>query len=156
MTTIRKATREDAQTAWTLRNLAIAAQCADDYPPHLISAWTPLDIPDGFAETVEQHLYVADLFGEVVGTGMINLQTGKIDAIFVHPKRVRLGIGAKIVRHLEELARVKGLREMVLESTLNAVEFYRACGFSGDRISQYHSPRGFSLDCVLMSKRIAP
>lgn len=97
---------------------------------------------------------MAILDGHVVGTGMINLESSKVDAIFVHPSHVRAGIGRQLLFYLERLAADAGLAELCLDSTLNAAPFYRKCGFIGDSISQYMSPRGISLDCIPMIKTL--
>ncbi len=107
-----------------------------------------------FIELVEKHLYVATIAGTVVGTGMVNLESGKVDAIFVHPNYMRCGIGRQIMLHLEQYALDTGLTQLNLESTLNAVTFYRSLGFVGDAIAKYVSARGFSLNCIPMRKNI--
>jgi len=62
------------------------------------------------------------------------------------------GAAKKMIQFLEHLAKEQGLRLLTLESTLNAAPFYRACGFVGDEVSTYHSPKGIRLDCVPMEK----
>jgi GNAT superfamily N-acetyltransferase len=89
-----------------------------------------------------------------VGTGMVNLESGKVDAIFVDPAHMGAGVGKKIMSHLESLARQHGLTELHLESTLNAAPFYRSCGFRGEQVAVYNSPRGISLACIPMDKRL--
>lgn len=59
-----------------------------------------------------------------------------------------------MMQHLETLARSAGLAEIRLDASLNAAPFYRSLGFSGDEVSLYHSPRGFSLACIPMVKFI--
>ena len=85
MITIRKANKNDAQAAWEIRNLAINTQCAGHYPAKDFKLWTDGSETEEFIREVTSNFYVALLDGEVIGTGMINLETGKIDAIFVHP-----------------------------------------------------------------------
>jgi GNAT superfamily N-acetyltransferase len=67
---------------------------------------------------------------------------------------MKRGIGAAMMRHLETLARSHGLQELTLDSTLTAAPFYRALGFEGDEIAPYRSPRGLTMDCVPMTKRL--
>jgi GNAT superfamily N-acetyltransferase len=107
-----------------------------------------------FAAAVEEGFLVATVDDRVVATGMINLATGKIDAIFVHPDFMKRGIGAAMIGHLEELACSERLPELTLDSTLNAAAFYRSLGFVGDVIGRYPSRRGLKLDCVPMVKRL--
>jgi ribosomal protein S18 acetylase RimI-like enzyme len=74
---------------------------------------------------------------------MIDLNTAQIDAVLVHPMFFRRGIGAAIMRHLENIARAHGLQHLALDATLNAVEFYRSLGFEGDATDTYRSPRAY-------------
>jgi len=122
----------------------------------MLRIWTSGELSEDFIIDVEKRFYVAAYNDQVVGTGMIDIETGQLDAIFVHPTRMRNGIGRKIVNHLEDIAIKHGLETLSLESTLNAAPFYRACGFEGNEIGKYHSPRGISLDCVPMAKHISP
>jgi len=148
--TICKAGANDAHSAWAIRNSSIQRQCAGCYPLEVVDAWTSGEMPDAFVEDVERSFFVARLEGRVVGTGALDLKTGKIDAVFVHPDYMRFGIGRAIVLRLVELARDAGLASLTLEATLNATPFYRACGFSGGETATYQSPRGFAFDCVPM------
>jgi GNAT superfamily N-acetyltransferase len=107
---------------------------------------------DQFVEFVVERLYVATLDDEVVAMGMIDSDSGRVDAVFVRPDMMRQGIGKQMMTFLEELGRAAGLTQLKLDSTLNAATFYRSCGFIGDMIGEYRSPRGISLECVPMTK----
>ena len=154
MLRVRKAQRKDAKAAWDIRKTAILSQCPSHYSAEELQIWTNGELSEEFADAVEKHFYVAVFTGQVVGTGMVNLETGKIDAMFVHPNHIRTGVGRKIIEHPESLALEHGLGELHLESTLNAAPFYRSCGFSGNGVGEYASPRGVTLDCVPMVKQL--
>lgn len=113
-------------------------------------------MPDAFVEDVERSFVIARREGRVVGTGALDVKTGKIDAVFVHPGYMRSGIGRAIVAHLVGLARDARLVSLTLEATINAAAFYRACGFSGDETATYRSPRGLAFDCVPMRLNLGP
>lgn len=149
---IRKARKDEAQVIWEIRNAAINSQCVGHYSPEDLEIWTSGEMTKQFIDIVESSFYVATVDGCVVGTGMINLESGKLDAIFVHPSHIRTGIGKQIMLHLEKLALDAGLTQLSLESTLNAVTFYQAQGFVGDSIAKYVSPKGISLECIPMLK----
>lgn len=153
--TIRKATAADAASAWTVRAEAIRHACKGFYPADLLERWTEGDLTDEFAECVAERFYVATIDASVVGIGSINPADSQLDAIFVRPDRMGQGIGRRLVAFCEELARSAGLTDLKLDATLNAAPFYRRCGFVGNAVSVYHSPRGISLECVPMRKRIA-
>jgi GNAT superfamily N-acetyltransferase len=151
---IRKAVRADADAAWDIRRAAVMSECVNAYPLDQLEQWTGGTASRAFADAVEERFLVATVDGHVAGTGMIDLATGKIDAIFVHPAYMKRGIGAAMMRHLETLARSHELPELKLDSTLNAAPFYRSLGFEGDEITPYRSPRGLTMDCVPMTKRL--
>ena len=156
MVIIRKAKREDAKAAWDIRNAAILNQCVGYYPIDDLEIWTSGELSQRFTDAVEKHFHVATDNNQVIGTGMVNLETGKIDAMFVHPNYMAMGVGRTIIKYLENLARGEGLNQLCLEATLNAARFYRACGFEGDKVGKYESPTGVLLDCIPMVKVLAP
>ena len=154
--TIRKAQAEDATFAWDIRNAAIVKGCKGFYPDKLLEEWTSGDMTEEFMQLVDKNLYVACENGRVVGTGMIDRKSGKLDAIFVRPDLMGIGIGKKIMLFLEDIGCTSELKILTLEATLNAAPFYRRCGFAGNTVGVYKSPRGIELDCVLMTKAILP
>ncbi|KEQ16902.1 GNAT family N-acetyltransferase [Endozoicomonas numazuensis] len=151
---IRKAQRSDAQRAFELRTLAIRSECKGHYSDEALTMWTDGKASEQFMDTVEQKFHVVMLEGEVAGTGMINTENGMVDAIFVDTQFMGKGVARKMMTHLEQIARAAGLSQMKLDSTLNAAAFYRRCGFVGDKVSTYHSPRGLQLDCIPMAKSL--
>ena len=153
-TTIRKACAEDAAVAWEIRNAAILSQCEGYYPPESLAIWTNGEITERFIQFVVEQFYVVAAGDTVVGTGMIDRNTGRLDAIMVRPDMMRHGIGRQMVSFLEDIARTAGLTELTLDSTLNAAEFYRSCGFVGEARGTYESPRGITLDCIPMTKTL--
>lgn len=151
---IRKARKNDAQVILEIRGAAIKRQCVGHYSAKEMTIWADAEVTKEFLDAVESSYFVATVAGSVVGTGMINLGSGRVDAIFVHPKHMRTGIGRQMMSHLEKLALDAQLSQLSLDSTLNAVAFYRSLGFVGDSVAQYASPRGFTLDCVPMIKQL--
>ena len=153
--TLRKAKAADAGAVWAIRSAAIRHACRGFYEDDLLARWTAGEMPDSFAAFVEHLFYVAEVNQEVVGTGAVNLENGQVDGIFVRPDRMGQGIGKQMIAFLVARARVAGLAELRLDSTLNAAPFYRRCGFVGDVLGAYQSPRGFSMPCYPMTMTIA-
>lgn len=151
---IRKATIQDAATSFAIRRDAIRTQCRGHYPAGDLDIWTSGEMSQTFAKRVADEFHVAVVDGQVVGTGMIDLATGKIDAIFVLPSYMRRGVGRAMMDHLEDLAIGAGLSAIQLDATLNAFAFYRALGFEGKGRSTYQSSLGVSLVCVPMVKHL--
>ncbi|WP_137220940.1 GNAT family N-acetyltransferase [Shewanella sp. MEBiC00475] len=152
MIIIRKALESDVQAIYTLRNRAIIEKCSGFYNSQQLALWTQGDISAVLINDIVDSFYVSLLNGKVIGCGKVNLETGMIDAIFVDPDYFGQGAAKLMLAFLERLALENDLELLTLESTLNAAGFYHACGFVGDEVSTYHSPRGISLDCIAMQK----
>ena len=152
MVSIRKADRKDAQRIWAVRHAAIDSQCHGYYSAETLKQWMGGRMPESFPEKVERSYYVAMLESRVIGAGAIDLDSGRIDAMCVAPEYIGTGVGKRLMQYLETLAREAHIRRLHLESSLNAVPFYQACGFACLKEAQYQSPRGFTLDCILMEK----
>lgn len=151
---IRKADSGDVPRIWDIRIAAIRAQCSGFYREEILEAWTKGDSSDQFVAWVESSFYVTTDGDAIVGTGAINMESGRIDAVFIYPECMGHGVGRGMMAYLEGLALSTELKVVSLDSTLNAVPFYRKCGFIGDAIGAYESPRGFTLDCIPMTKII--
>jgi len=124
-TRIRKARADDAAAAWEIRNAAILSQCKTHYPAPLLAIWTDGAITDGFTQFLVDQFYVATVNDVVVGTGTVDCNTGRLDAVFVRPDMMRQGIGKQMVSFLEGVGRAAGLKTLTLDSTLtlpNSIE----------------------------------
>ncbi|MGC5702488.1 GNAT family N-acetyltransferase [Pseudomonas sp. NFXW11] len=152
---IRKAQAGDAQRVFDIRNQAILHQCSGHYPAADLQVWTAGSLGDYFIEVLEQTGHVAVVEGQVRASGMLDLASGQVDAVFVDPACMGQGLGRQMMSYLEQQALQAGLSHLILDSTLNAADFYRHCGFVGERIAQYQSPRGLTLACVPMIKHLA-
>ncbi|MDH6148680.1 MULTISPECIES: GNAT family N-acetyltransferase [Paraburkholderia] len=155
MLTIRKATCDDVFDAWHIRKTSVHAACTGHYPAAALSAWVNGAPTEKWASVVERDFYVATDEDVVIGTGMLTVANGQVDAIFVRPSHMGLGIGREMLQFLESLAVDHGVTTMHLDATLNAAPFYRHCGWSGDSVSTYRTARGLELACVPMTKRLA-
>lgn len=154
MLKIRKACINDAKAAWEIRNTAILDQATGHYNADTLKIWTSGEPSDEFINDVANNFHVAASNDTIVAIGKIDLDRGTIDAIFVRPGYMRQGIGRKIFTFLENIALNHGLKTLSLDATLNAAAFYRACGFTGNQVGTYNSPRGISLDCIPMVKHL--
>nr|BFD39722.1 GNAT family N-acetyltransferase [Pseudomonas sp. FFPRI_1] len=152
---IRKAHGDDAQRVFDIRNQAINHQCCGHYPAADLQVWTAGSLGEYFVEVLEKTGHVAVIDDQVTASGMLDLETGQVDAVFVDPAYMGQGIGQQMMNYLEALALQAGLTHLILDSTLNAADFYRRCGFVGERVAQYQSPRGLTLACVPMIKHLA-
>lgn len=151
---IRKALASDALRAFEIRNQAIMAACPKDYDIEKLKKWTSGELTEQFIRFVVDYCYLAMVNGEIAGTGMLDTQTQKIEAMFVAPEYMGQGVGLALIRYLEHRAKGLGISQLSLDATLNAAPFYRHCGYLGEEVEPYYSPRGIVLDSILMTKTL--
>ena len=154
MLAIKRATQAHAQAAFDIRLLAIRSQCIGAYTAEQMALWTRGSADDGYSTLMEKPFYLGWVNDEPVATGMLDLDNNEVGALFVLPQFTGRGYGKAMLDHLEALARELELAEVVLDATLNAASFYRACGYVGEQPAIYHSPSGLELACIPMTKRI--
>ncbi len=154
MLEIKRATPEDANAAFDIRREAIRRQCIGAYTAEQMALWTRGSADDGYSTLMEKPFYLGWVNDEPVATGMLDRDNNEVGALFVLPQFTGRGYGKAMLDHLEALARELELAEVVLDATLNAASFYRACGYVGEQPAIYHSPSGLELACIPMIKRI--
>jgi len=154
MLQIRPARYSDAEAAFDIRLRAIRHQCITVYTPEQVQAWTQVPLTDRYRASVERQYHIA-WWGEVaIATGLVDLQSGELGALFVLPAFMGQGIGKAMIQHLERLALEAGLGEVHLDATPNAKGFYHRCGYLGDIDGIYTSPSGLELACTPMHKHL--
>lgn len=89
---------------------------------------------------------VADMAGVLIGTGALvveDARTGRIARVSVAPGQRGRGVGRRLVQHLLDAARQRGLDRIVVETNRDwedAKALYGACGFrqtAEDDVSSY-------------------
>ena len=151
---IRRATPNDARIAFDIRRQAIRHQCIGAYSERQMLEWTKGCAEDGYDTLMQKHFYLGCIEDEPVATGMLDLEHLEIGAIFIRPDFMQRGLGKRVLFFLEDVARDLGLTEVCLDATLNAVDFYRRCGYVGEESAVYQSPSGLQLACVPMVKKL--
>ncbi|OCW19201.1 GNAT family N-acetyltransferase [Pseudomonas sp. S3E12] len=154
MLEIKRATPTDANAAFDIRRAAIRSQCIGAYTAEQMALWTRGKAEDGYSALMDKPFYLGWLNGEPVATGMLDLANNEVGALFVLPAFTGRGYGKAMLDHLEQVARELTIEEVVLDATLNAASFYRACGYVGDEQAIYHSPSGLQLACIPMKKQL--
>ncbi|MFL1480404.1 GNAT family N-acetyltransferase [Pseudomonas grimontii] len=154
MLEIKRATQADAEVAFDIRLQAIRSQCIGAYTVEQMALWTRGKAEDGYSALMEKSFYLGCLNGEPVATGMLDPANNEVGALFVLPAFTGRGYGKAMLDHLEHVARELAIEEVVLDATLNAASFYRACGYVGDEQAIYHSPSGLQLACIPMKKHL--
>jgi predicted GNAT family N-acyltransferase len=87
------------------------------------------------AEDAHAFHVLARISGRVVGTGRLVEKPdgrGKIGRMAVLREARSMGVGAKIMEHLTEIARERGLSELFLDAQIQAMLFYARLGYTAE------------------------
>ena len=130
--TLRQASRTDAQEIHALHTASVTTLCTTHYSSDLISRWIEKRTPESYYEGIDKgEMFVCETEGEIVGFG--HAVPGEVVAIFVHPARVRQGVGSFLLSHGLEIARRAHQGPIKLIATLNAEAFYERHGFAATK-----------------------
>lgn len=128
------------------------ALCAGHYSQQAIEQW--LAPSPGLYDRLlrSSTVYVAERAGRVLAFAAVRLATREVRAMYVSPGATGDGLGLRLMRRMERVARALGIAELRLSATLNAVGFYERMGWRREpvRAGKRPAPR-----CVAMRKRLA-
>ncbi|MGI8919005.1 MAG: GNAT family N-acetyltransferase [Pyrinomonadaceae bacterium] len=155
MLKIRRARQEDCHSIGSVHAAAVKGICPDLYTPEEIQAWAVPKKTESYEESIRsKEFFVAEDGASIVGFGVLNQDIAEVEAVYVSPGAGRRGIGQEILRKLEERARARGIRQVRLNASLNAVLFYEKAGYVAQVRSKYRLLTGVEIACVPMLKVI--
>lgn len=154
---LRPATPDDGAALWHVHTQAIRVTSPSHYDSAQIEAWAGRLRADYYQPDPEDGTFlVAEAEdGGIIGFGELNMAAGEIEAVFVSPEHGRCGVGGQILQALEDLARHRGLSAIVLDASLNAVEFYEKAGYRQTEATvQLYGKNAVAVPGVLMTKSL--
>ena len=99
-----------------------------DYSDEVIRKTIEHFSPDNLLSWFEgMDTFVAEGDGVIVGTGSI--EGNRINSVFVSPDRQSQGIGRELMDYLEQMVCSRGFADVVLRSSLTALDFYDKLGY---------------------------
>lgn len=151
--TFRKGTPADGQAVVDLHASAIRELGITSYTSDQVESWSASLDPDGYPfEEEGVHFVIAERGEEMVGFGELQLDSGEVAAVYVHPDHARTGVGRSILARLETTALQAGHESTVLTASKNAVPFYERMGYEVRESVDYESAGGLVLECMKMRK----
>jgi len=153
----RQANPDDAADVLALKQAAIESTDSA-YSRKQVEAWQPGDeaLPT-FKQAMESEQFVvllAAVDGEPAGYGVLNVDEARIDAVFVRPEHAGTGLGSSLVGQIETRARMLGLTELTVVSSLNARSFYGSLGYERFE-SRTRTIDGVDLEFEAMRKKLS-
>jgi putative acetyltransferase len=152
---IRHARPEDALAVQRVYVAAVKDVSNDHYSHEELDAWSQNMDPSTFAARFDDHdMFVAVADDVVVGFGDFYPTTGLMAAIYVDPAFAGRHVGTELLMRAEHAARARGIAELYLDASLNAVPFYVARGYSIGATARHRLRTGTELTCVTMKKSL--
>jgi GNAT superfamily N-acetyltransferase len=145
---LRRAKAEEAEAISRMIVRALKQSNARDYGPAAIARMAAdFSAPKIARHMRERLVYVAVRGPAIAGT--ISLSAERINSVFVDPSHQGRGIGLKMMRFVEALARRQGRERVCLSSSLTAVNFYRKLGYEGEERRLRHG-----VETILVTKAL--
>lgn len=149
---LRSAGEPDAVAVSEVWRSSIRTICAPAYrfDESVLVPWADSKTPECVSELIrcEEFFVVAEEFSKICGFFCATFDLGSF-ALYVAPECQGQGIGSRLFRCYENLARASDRKVLSFHSTLNAVTFYQKLGavISGEPLSK---PR----PCIPMRKEL--
>ncbi|MBW4606753.1 MAG: GNAT family N-acetyltransferase [Hassallia sp. WJT32-NPBG1] len=123
-----------------------------DYSQEQVNAWAPenMDYEVWHKRLQTKLSYIAEDNGEIVGFGELE-PDGHIDCFYCHSKYQKMGIGSKLLIHIENSANLQGIKRLYTEASITAKPFFQSKGFSIVKEQQVER-RGVTFKNYVMEK----
>jgi putative acetyltransferase len=152
---VRVARDSDLEGIYEAHVRAIREVCVSAYGQREVAAWSGRLYPGIHAPVLYAHaFYVVVAEGTVAGFGQLEVESGEVHGIYVHPAFLRRGFGTRLLAALESRARDARVPTLTLRASLNAVSFYHAAGFTSEGDDLHPVDDTVSIACVRMAKRL--
>jgi len=124
-----------------------------DYPPAIIDYQLNTHYTmDWLSKKMQSSYFVVALIdNRVVGTG--SLDGNEVTTVFVDPDHQQRGIGRTIMRELERYAKSQDIKEVILNSSITALGFYKKLDYALEEETG-REYQGYKIITYLMKKRL--
>ncbi len=154
---IRKANISDYTAMDEVFRASANAFCTRSYNSQVIESWAGTPWPERFHENNKNgdDQYVFTINGKVVCFGSINLERHTLVSLFVSPEQSGKGIGKSMLEFLVARAISSDILVLKIDSSLNAVSFYKRHGFIETGRSNYRTRNGVDIESVQMERKLS-
>lgn len=153
--TVRTAVPADAEAISRIHRNSIRTLCRNHYTADEIAAWSARPSPEKYLSAIESGDALVALEGEqTLGFCLFDREPAAIRVLYVAPEAARRGAGTVLLAEAERRLVRHGARELQVLSTLNAVPFYVAAGFTAGEVTRCSPMDDMTLASRRMTKRL--
>jgi len=149
---IRIANKSDHIEMDAVFRASAEALCVREYDYPTISAWVGEARPERFVRSTDDdsNQYITILKNKIICFGELNIEKQLLLSLFVMPEYAGKGIGQEMIEFLFTKASNAGIKILKVDSSLNAVNFYRRNGFVEKSKSDFTTQNGVVLESIKM------
>tara|TARA_Y100000310_G_scaffold192105_1_gene192066 strand:- start:299 stop:763 length:465 start_codon:yes stop_codon:yes gene_type:complete len=126
---IRLARDEDYVEIARLRKQTIRNVNSEDYSEEVIHNWSSKEGAQDFIDSADTcKRWVALEKGRIIGFSEHNFEC-ELSRIYVHKDYLRKGVGSRLLEIVEHSLEKQGCKEIRIESTITAKDFYEKNGY---------------------------
>jgi N-acetylglutamate synthase-like GNAT family acetyltransferase len=157
MEIIRKAKPKDARRISTLRRQTLENVNKNDYPKPALEVLKKNYSPKSILERmVAREMFVLTDNNRILGTVEFNPESGRVQGLYIDYRYMGKGYGAMLMQYVEDFARSKKVKRIILYSTKTAQNFYKKIGYKLVKQGKttYWTGEGFRVRDIFMQKRV--
>jgi GNAT superfamily N-acetyltransferase len=125
---IRKFQKRDAKKVSSLIIKNQREVLSKYYPKKVIDFFCRRRTPEGILEASKKRDYFVAVERNRI-LGINGLKNNKVKTMFVNPKYHKKNIGRRLMENLENIAKKRKIKKLIVHSTPYAERFYKRCGF---------------------------
>jgi putative acetyltransferase len=155
--TVRAATLDDVDEIAEVHRESIVTLGATAYAEPIVRAWSGGLTGSRYGSALGrgERFFVALRGRRMLGFSSYRVEEGRHrTAIYVAGHAARAGVGTALFRAAERAAVANAARELHVDASLVAIEFYRANGFEELGRGEHPMRDGVTMDCVFMRKAL--
>lgn len=151
---IRPIQPDDTEEVLGVYRSAIKAVIFDEYGNDILSEWGSRSVEEFERQSQTRRRYVADIGGRIAGYTGLDIRKSQLTECYVSPEFAGRSIGTTLVDMVVKEAQRADLEYLKVFSALNAVPFYRRCGFEDGEFGFLAMEDGLKMRCLWMKKKI--
>jgi N-acetylglutamate synthase-like GNAT family acetyltransferase len=150
---IRKARKEEAEKISHLIRNTILKVNSKHYPKKQmefeLTCYTAFKIKSYFKDKTIFCLLEKE---EIIGVSILNFEEKTIESLYLNPKFIGKGLGIKLLLYVENYAKKKGIKKIILYPTDYALKFYQKARYK--IIRQFIGTKNGGYPVTEMEKRL--
>ncbi|MBU0708473.1 GNAT family N-acetyltransferase [Patescibacteria group bacterium] len=151
---IRKANIGDVSEIVRIHRDCVLKTNSQSYSPEQITEWlSQITVDNVIAQFDCTDWHVVQIGIIIVGFAQVAFEECEINQINIRPEYQKRGYGKKMLGFLEKKFRIRGLKEINLNSTKDAEGFYNHMDFRSVRSVKYRLQK-LAVEMVLMKKQL--